>query len=286
MTLTDLQRALAQRGFSPGPADGIDGPATRRAVMAFQRAHGLAVDGIAGPATRAALLAPGGSEKAVTAPDGSGLPDLQILHLLRMSPRANLVWVTALVSGWAEVCRLGELSTATRARHFLAQTAEETGGFVRFQEDLHNYSAARLVEVWPSRFRSLAAAAPYARNAPKLAEFVYGSRADLGNTKPGDGWTYHGMGPIQATGRGWAERLTRELGIDFVARPDRMLEPETGWRASAAIWKLIGANGLADRGDLLGETRRLNGGLTNLAERRRYLERAEQIPIRPALRNA
>jgi S1-C subfamily serine protease len=36
---------LAQRGYSPGPADGITGPRTRAAVRAFQRDRGIPVDG-------------------------------------------------------------------------------------------------------------------------------------------------------------------------------------------------------------------------------------------------
>jgi cell wall-associated NlpC family hydrolase len=42
------------------PADGIFGPATRRAVKRFQRGHDLAADGVVGPATWAALRAAGG----------------------------------------------------------------------------------------------------------------------------------------------------------------------------------------------------------------------------------
>jgi murein DD-endopeptidase MepM/ murein hydrolase activator NlpD len=50
-----LQAALYARGTYAGNVDGIRGPATARAVRAFQRRAGLAVDGIAGPRTRHAL---------------------------------------------------------------------------------------------------------------------------------------------------------------------------------------------------------------------------------------
>jgi hypothetical protein len=50
-----LQRALASLGYSVGRADGDYGPATKKAVAAFQRAHHLAADGILGPRTLRAL---------------------------------------------------------------------------------------------------------------------------------------------------------------------------------------------------------------------------------------
>lgn len=55
-TLEAVQRALAQLGATL-EVDGVDGPATRAAVVAFQRAHSLEVDGVAGAATEAALAA-------------------------------------------------------------------------------------------------------------------------------------------------------------------------------------------------------------------------------------
>src|SRR3712207_744141 len=50
-----VQRRLGELGFRPGPVDGLFGPRTERAVLAFQRTHGLAVDGIVGPQTRTHL---------------------------------------------------------------------------------------------------------------------------------------------------------------------------------------------------------------------------------------
>jgi murein DD-endopeptidase MepM/ murein hydrolase activator NlpD len=50
-----LQAALAQRGLYAGSVDGVRGPATTAAVQRLQAAEGLAADGIPGPATRKAL---------------------------------------------------------------------------------------------------------------------------------------------------------------------------------------------------------------------------------------
>jgi len=50
------QRKLAALGFAVGTIDGIAGPKTRAAVLAYQRSHeDLVADGIVGPATLASL---------------------------------------------------------------------------------------------------------------------------------------------------------------------------------------------------------------------------------------
>lgn len=53
--VSSVQQQLAQKGFDPGPIDGVSGPRTKAAIREFQKASGLKVDGIVGPKTQAAL---------------------------------------------------------------------------------------------------------------------------------------------------------------------------------------------------------------------------------------
>ena len=47
----DLQRRLSRLGYRPGASDGLFGPRTQAAVLAFQRKHGLERTGAVSPAT-------------------------------------------------------------------------------------------------------------------------------------------------------------------------------------------------------------------------------------------
>ena len=78
-SILSIQTALKARGFDPGPLDGIMGPKTKAAVVAFQKAvGGLVVDGIPGPATQAKLFAaPGSSGNLSRGSSGSAVLAVQ-----------------------------------------------------------------------------------------------------------------------------------------------------------------------------------------------------------------
>lgn len=56
-SMEGVQKALGELGLDPGKIDGKDGPATQKAVRAFQAAQTIKIDGIVGPETRGALMA-------------------------------------------------------------------------------------------------------------------------------------------------------------------------------------------------------------------------------------
>lgn len=140
----------------------------------------------------------------------------------------------------AAAARFG-IDTPREIRHFMAHLHCESAGFTRIVENM-NYSAKRLCQVWPSRFPTLAAAAPYANNPQKLANKVYGGR--LGNTGPNDGWLFRGSGPIQTTGKFNFIQAGKWCGVDFVADPDKLRTWEYGSIAAAGFWSVNGLNGI------------------------------------------
>lgn len=126
------------------------------------------------------------------------------------------------------MARYGIVSVEQRSA-FLGQVFVETGSLRTIEENL-NYSAGRLAQVWPSRFKSASAAAPYAHNPQALAEYVYGGRRDLGNTQLGDGYRYRGRGFLQVTGR------SNYAARGYANHPDDLADPVLGALASAAWW--------------------------------------------------
>lgn len=94
--LATVQKQLRELGYLVGPADGVKGPQTRAAVMAFQRVSGIQVDGIIGPQTLAALEQPG-SPQLRGGPATRIEIDLtrQLLHLVEAGERTVTLHVSS-----------------------------------------------------------------------------------------------------------------------------------------------------------------------------------------------
>lgn len=161
-------------------------------------------------------------------------------------------YVKALVAGWSELER-AEMTTPLRLCHFLAQTAHETGGFTIVREDTR-WSAKRMCEIWPHRFKQTDPVflAKYAacRGAPDgLAEMVYGYkiRPDLGNCEPDDGWHYRGGGMFQGTGRGWYREAGQAIGVDLENEPEQIEDPRISLTCAIWWWRKHKLNTFADQ---------------------------------------
>ena len=157
-----------------------------------------------------------------------------------------------------------EIDTPKRQAAFIGQCSYESANFTNLQENL-NYSAQRLMQVWPSRFPYIIAAEPYAHNPEKLANFVYAGR--MGNLEDGDGYTYRGRGLIQITGREMYAKCGNALGVDLIDNPDLLLTPEYAALSAGWFWNKHGLNLLADSQEYGTMTRRINGGITGLDDR-------------------
>ncbi|MBK8772484.1 MAG: glycoside hydrolase family 19 protein [Rhizobiales bacterium] len=109
---------------------------------------------------------------------------------------------------------------------------------------------------------------------PTPAQERYEFRADLGNREPGDGKRFMGRGGIQITGRYNYEQCGIALGLNLVAHPDLLEQPDNWALCSAWFWASHGCNEIADSGDFEALTRKINGGLNGLQDRLSLHKRA------------
>lgn len=181
------------------------------------------------------------------------------------------------------VCPQYGIDTPNVFHEFIANLAVECGEFTRFEENL-NYSAERLIQVWPQRF-STQNAVDYAHNPKKLAEKVYGGRKDLGNTQPGDGYNFRGGGPIQMTGRYnftlfttyYNKRFSTTYTIEQMAD---LLRTNLEIGVHSACWIFAISKKLIDEAasnQMVTIVKRINGGIVGMNERMRYYKVAQDV---------
>lgn len=142
-----------------------------------------------------------------------------------------------------------EINTPQRQSAFLAQVGHESGG-------LH-----WTTEIW----------------GPTIAQSHYEGRADLGNSGPGDGFKFKGRGLIQTTGRGNYFLTGQALGVDLITQPELLSQPELAARSAGWFWQQHGLNELADAGDFMRITRKINGGTNGMDDRVALWESAKEV---------
>lgn len=175
--------------------------------------------------------------------------DAELLSAV-MLRRASSARYQALAPAFNEALIAAGCTTAKRAAMFIAQIGHESDGLLYMEE------------LW----------------GPTEAQRRYEGRADLGNTQPGDGFRFKGRGPIQVTGRNHYANLSKwahgrgavPSPTFFVDNPHELASDKYGFMGAVWYWTTQRPlNALADKGDLEGATKAINGGLTNIEDRRR-----------------
>jgi len=139
-----------------------------------------------------------------------------------------------------------KINTVPRIRHFLSQTAHESGG-LRWMEELASGSA-------------------------------YEGRRNLGNTSPGDGRKYKGAGVIQLTGRHNYQKFADFIKDQNVMQGHSYVAQVYPFNSAGFWWKNNNMNALCDRGGTVKEvTKKVNGGYNGLSDRQRYYDKACQV---------
>ncbi|MEO1015144.1 MAG: peptidoglycan-binding protein [Pseudomonadota bacterium] len=153
------------------------------------------------------------------------------------------------------------IDTALRIAHFIAQGLIETG-FLKYKTENLNYSAERLMQIFPRHFPGgIREAQRYERNPRKIANRVYANRLGNGDEASGDGWRYRGRGFFQLTGRDNYRRFGEIAGYDLERDPE-ILERnlKKSIEIAASYFNNLGLGSYADQNDVRAVSRGINRG--------------------------
>jgi putative chitinase len=168
------------------------------------------------------------------------------------------------------------IDTVPRVAAFIAQCAHESANFKFLKENL-NYRAESLMKVWPSRFPTIDVARQYAMQPEKIANKVYGGRMGNGPEETGDGWRYAGKGLIQLTGRDNYSRFAESIETPVEEVAEYLQTFEGAVQSACWFWETNNLNQWADAGDILTLTKRINGGVIGLEDRKKHYAHAIHV---------
>lgn len=170
----------------------------------------------------------------------------------------------------------GGIVSRYRICAFLAQTGVESGGYSTIKENL-NYSAQGLINYFRKYFPTLELAQQYERKPEMIANRVYANRMGNGPEDSGDGWKFRGRGVIQVTGKYNYEQFANERGFDLDTAISYLETIEGACESAVWYWTKHRLNDLADEGDMVTMTKKINGGLNGFEERMAYYHTALSI---------
>lgn len=175
-----------------------------------------------------------------------------------------------------------DITTTNRIAGFMAQCAHESGDFKNLEENL-NYSVETLLKVFPRYFgKGKANPTEYARNPEKLANYVYmdanrSKQGALGNTVAGDGWRFRGGGIKQLTGRSNYSAFAKGVDMSTEEAADYVRTMKGAFESACWFWKTNGIANFADANDIVGMSKKINGGTIGLEDRKLRYSKAKAI---------
>lgn len=173
-----------------------------------------------------------------------------------------------------------QINTPLRVAHFFAQIMHESNQLNAVVENL-NYSSDLLRKTFPKYFPDKETADKYARKPEMIANKVYANRMENGDEKSGDGWKFRGRSPIQCTGKANYILMGKTLNEDFIKNPDLLIIPQYSMLVAGVFWDKNKLNQYADKDDVLTITKRINGGINGLDERKHNLINCKKVLIDP-----
>jgi putative chitinase len=173
-----------------------------------------------------------------------------------------------------------KVNTPLRLAYFFAQCQHESG--LKLVRENMNYSAKRIVEIFKTRLdrnkdgwldeNEKAKIREIANNPVKLANFVYANRLGNGDESSGDGFKYRAGGFLGTTFKNNYIDLEKSTGIKCVSNPDLLLQEANALISALHFWQKNNLNSFADRDDLRGSTRVINGGFNGITNREEHLK--------------
>lgn len=163
--------------------------------------------------------------------------------------------------------------TKAMVAHFFGNVYHETGGFTIAEENMNYTSAARIMQIWPSRFKTIASATPFVRNPAGLANSVYANRMGNGAPSSGDGYKYRGRGAIQTTGKWSYDKLGQYVMDDLLNNPE-LVANKYYWESAIfyfndrKLWNLVSDISPSSI-ELI--RRRINGGVIGLQDTTKWV---------------
>ncbi|KWN80899.1 hypothetical protein WM24_23920 [Burkholderia ubonensis] len=172
-------------------------------------------------------------------------------------------------------CDRFQINTPLRVAAFLAQCGHESAGLTSTAESF-DYSIAALPQTFRRITPALAATlgrqlgermVPLDRQR-RIANIAYAGQLGNGDSTTGDGWSFRGSGCLQLTGRSNFEACGTDLHLDLAGEPDRVrTDPALAALVAGWFWSTRGLNVLADAGNFLGITKRINPAMLGSSHR-------------------